>query len=142
MTSNALPDEVTTRLLAAAQAAATRAYVPYSHFPVGAAVLTDDGAIVSGCNIENASYGLTVCAERVAIFQAIAAGHKEIRAIAVAAPKALGTTPCGACRQVINEFKASADLPVILEGEAGPEVVPFEALLPHAFGPRDLERAR
>lgn len=141
MTLDALPDELTARLLAAARTAAARAYVPYSRFPVGAAVLTGDGAIVSGCNIENASYGLTICAERVAIFQAIAAGHTELRAIAVAAPRALGTTPCGACRQVINEFKAAPDLPVILEGATGPEIVPFDALLPHAFGPRDLARA-
>jgi cytidine deaminase len=142
MTSTPIPDELTGQLLRAAQAAAERAYVPYSRFPVGAAVLTGDGTIVSGCNIENASYGLTVCAERVAIFQAVAAGHTEIRAVAVAAPKALGATPCGACRQVINEFKAAADLPVILEGANGPETVPFEAMLPRAFGPRDLARAQ
>lgn len=140
-TPDALSDELTSRLLAMAQAAAQRAYAPYSRFPVGAAVLTEDGAIVSGCNIENASYGLTVCAERVAIFAAVAAGHTAIRAIAVAAPKALGTTPCGACRQVINEFKPPAGLPVILQGADGPETVSFDALLPRAFGPRDLARA-
>lgn len=137
-----LTTEETQRLLAAARTAAAHAYVPYSHFPVGAAVLTGDGTIVGGCNIENASYGLTVCAERVAIFQAVAAGHDAIRAIAVVAPKAPGTTPCGACRQVINEFKASAGIPVILEGESGPETIPFDAILPRAFGPRDLDRAR
>lgn len=137
-----LTDDLVDRLLAAARTAADRAYVPYSRFPVGAAVLTGDGTIVSGCNIENASYGLTICAERVAIFQAVAAGHTRIRAIAVAAPKALGTTPCGACRQVINEFKAADDLPVLLEGEAGPVTLSFAAILPHAFGARDLERAR
>lgn len=128
-------------LLAAAHAAAERAYIPYSRFPVGAAALTEDGAIIGGCNIENASYGLTVCAERVAIFQAVAAGHHAIRAIAVVAPKALGTTPCGACRQVINEFKATPGLPVILEGADGPVILPFDTLLPHAFGPHDLDRA-
>lgn len=136
-----LNDEQVATLLDAARAAAEHAYVPYSHFPVGAAVLTAGGSIVSGCNIENASYGLTVCAERVAIFQAVAAGHDEIRAIAVVAPKALGTTPCGACRQVINEFKAAGDLLVILEGTDGPETVRFDAILPRAFGPRDLDRA-
>jgi cytidine deaminase len=135
-----LSDEQTTALLATARTAATHAYVPYSHFPVGAAVLTEDGAIISGCNIENASYGLTVCAERVAIFQAVAAGHDTIRAIAVVAPRARGTTPCGACRQVINEFKAPDGLTVILEGSDGPLTLPFDAILPHAFGPRDLER--
>lgn len=138
----ALSDEQTDALLAAARAAATRAYVPYSHFPVGAAVLTDDGTIVSGCNIENASYGLTVCAERVAIFRAVASGYGTIRAIAVVAPRARGTTPCGACRQVINEFKASNDMPVIVEGPDGPRSLRFESILPHAFGPRDLDRAQ
>lgn len=136
-----LSDEQSGHLLGAARAAAARAYVPYSNFPVGAAVLTGDGTIVSGCNVENASYGLTICAERVAIFQAVARGQTEIKAIAVAAPKALGTTPCGACRQVINEFKAPDGLLVILEGDEGPETLPFNALLPRAFGPRDLARA-
>lgn len=137
-----LTDEQTTALLEAARDAAAQAYVPYSHFPVGAAVLTEDGTIIGGCNIENASYGLTICAERVAIFKAVADGHDTIRAIAIVAPKALGTTPCGACRQVINEFKSSNATPVILEGPDGPRALPFDAILPHSFGPRDLERAR
>ena len=130
------------RLLAAAREAAERAYVPYSEFPVGAAVLTDDGTVITGSNIENASYGLTNCAERTAIFTAAAAGHRVVRAVAVAAPKALGTTPCGACRQVLNEFAPCVgELLVILEGEAGPVSVTLGELLPRSFGPRDLERA-
>ncbi len=129
-------------LLAAAREAAGRAYVPYSGFPVGAAVLTGDGTIVAGCNVENASYGLTVCAERVAVFAALAAGHRTVRAVAVAAPRALGTTPCGACRQVLNEFAPrDGDLTVVMEGAGGPEVTTLAALLPRSFGPADLEWA-
>jgi len=140
--SNALSDNRVENLLAAAHAAAAHAYVPYSHFPVGAAVLLADGSVVTGCNVENASYGLTVCAERNAIFAAVAAGHREIRAVAVAAPRAMGTTPCGACRQVLNEFKpANDDLIVVLEGRDGPDVTTLGALLPRAFGPIDLDRA-
>ncbi len=129
-------------LLAAARVAAGHAYVPYSRFPVGAALLTADGTVVTGCNVENASYGLTVCAERNAVFAAVAAGHREFRAVAVVAPLALGTTPCGACRQVLNEFKPVAgDLTVVLEGADGPDVTTLDALLPRAFGPVDLDRA-
>ena len=129
-------------LLAAAREAAERAYVPYSQFPVGAALLTGDGTIVTGCNIENASYGLTVCAERVALFTAVAAGHRAVRAVAVASPRALGTTPCGACRQVLNEFASrDGDLMVVVEGADGPDVTTLAALLPRSFGPADLERA-
>jgi cytidine deaminase len=131
------------RLLQAAREAAERAYAPYSAFPVGAAALTADGQVVTGCNVENASYGLTVCAERVATFAAVAAGHRELRAVAVFAPKVRGVTPCGACRQVLNEFKpAGGDLLVILEGDQGPEIVPLSDLLPRSFGPRDLDEAR
>ena len=129
-------------LLAAAREAAGRAYVPYSGFPVGAAVLTADGTVVTGCNVENASYGLTVCAERVAIFAAVAGGHRAARAVAVAAPRARGTTPCGACRQVLNEFvPEGGELLVVLEGEEGAEQVALSELLPRSFGPRDLARA-
>jgi cytidine deaminase len=126
-------------LLNAARDAATRAYAPYSHFPVGAAVLTAEGSIISGVNIENASYGLTVCGERVAIFTAAAQGHRTIRAVAVSAPRQPGTTPCGACRQVLNEFKPDdVDLMVILDTLTNPTLVPLASLLPDAFGPRDL----
>lgn len=135
------PDEVE-ELLATARDFAKRAYVPYSNFPVGAAVLTEDGSILGGVNIENASFGLTVCGERVAIFGAAAAGHREIRAVAVSAPKASGTTPCGACRQVMNEFKPmGSDLIVLLDDADGPRQVLLRELLPDAFGPRDLDRA-
>ena len=130
------------QMLRAARDAATRAYVPYSGFPVGASVLTASGEIVSGVNIENASYGLTVCGERVAVFRAAAEGHRELRAVVVSAPKAPGTTPCGACRQVLNEFKGpTGDLQVILDNGAGtePTIVRLATLLPQAFGPNDLK---
>lgn len=137
-----LDEETVERLMEVARDFATRAYVPYSHFPVGAAVLTGDGSIIGGVNIENASYPLTVCGERTAIGTAAALGHRDILAVAVYAPKATGTTPCGGCRQVMNEFKpAQGDLIVIVEDESGPRQVPLRWLLPDAFGPRDLERA-
>jgi cytidine deaminase len=127
------------QLLVAAREAATRAYAPYSQFPVGAALLTDDGTVITGCNVENASYGLTVCAERTAVFSAAAAGHRTVRAVAVTAPRLAAVTPCGACRQVLNEFKPrDGELIVILDGVAGPEQIPLDALLPRAFGPVDL----
>ena len=136
---NLLTEAEAETVLQAARAAAARAYAPYSGFPVGAAALTADGNLVAGCNVENASYGLTVCAERVAVWGAIAAGHTAIRAVAVVAPRAQGTTPCGACRQVLNEFAPpGADLIVVLDGQNGPEQIPLSDLLPRSFGPRDL----
>src|SRR4051812_46873589 len=101
----ALDAEARNELMARARAAAKHAYVPYSDFPVGAAALVSDGSIHTGCNIENASHGLTICAERTAVSSAISAGHREIVAVAVSAPKVLGTTPCGACRQFLSEFR-------------------------------------
>src|SRR5262245_57129050 len=98
------------RLIAAACAARKNAYAPYSQFLVGAALQIVDGDIITGCNVENASYGLTICAERVAIGTAVAAGRREFTAIAIAS--ANGCTPCGACRQVLAEF--CADLPIFL----------------------------
>lgn len=137
-----LSAELIATLVEAARAAARNAYIPYSKFPVGAAIVTGDGNVVSGCNVEIVSYGLTVCAERNAVFSAVAAGHREVRAVAVSAPLAPGTTPCGACRQVLNEFKpADADLVVILDEESGPRLTTLAALLPDAFGPVDIDRA-
>jgi cytidine deaminase len=127
------------RLIAAAREAATHAYVPYSEFPVGAAVLTAGGEIIAGTNVENASYPLTMCAERIAVGTAVAAGHREIRAVAVTSPKVSGVTPCGGCRQVLNEFKpAQGDMLVLLDSSSGPEIVPLGDLLPRSFGPSDL----
>jgi cytidine deaminase len=130
------------RLMLAARDAATRAYVPYSSFPVGAAALTASGDVVTGCNVENVSYGLTCCAERTACFTAAAAGHREIVAIAVTAPRVQTVTPCGACRQVLNEFRPKdRDLIVILDGAERTTQVLLSDLLPRAFGPRDLDDA-
>ena len=137
-----LTDDQKHQLLATARDFATRAYVPYSHFPVGAAVLVEDGVVVGGVNIENASYPLTICGERSAIATAASAGHRTIYAVAVSAPKAPATTPCGACRQVLNEFKPEGgDMIVLLDEGSTWQETTLAALLPSAFGPRDLERA-
>ncbi len=131
--------ETARSLLAKAQAAANSAYVPYSKFPVGAALLTASGEVFTGANVENASYGLTVCAERTAVFAAALAGHREIVAIAVSAPRALRASPCGACRQVLNEFApAQVEMTIVLESEDGFKTTTLGNLLPMAFGPRDL----
>jgi cytidine deaminase len=136
-----LDNSRTLELLQRARAAARNAYVPYSRFPVGAAVLTGDGSIYSGANIENASYGLTVCAERSAISAAVSDGHREVVAVAVSAPRVLRTTPCGACRQVLNEFRPAAeDMAVILDNGEDGEAIRLEELLPRSFGPRHLDR--
>jgi cytidine deaminase len=126
-------------LIAAARQAAGQAYCPYSRFRVGAAVLTDRGEIFSGCNVENASYGLTICAERNAIFQAVARSQAPvvIRAVVVFTPTDLPTAPCGACRQVINEFGPDAYVLSVCDGEEVNEIRLSE-LLPRAFGPANL----
>ena len=118
-----------------AMEAAKNAYAPYSHFRVGAALLLDDGSVVTGVNVENRSYGLTNCAERTAIFRAIAMGKKNFTAIAIAAPDAdYPIGPCGACRQVISEFM-QPDAPVVFGSSAGNRiettvggVYPFDSL--------------
>ena len=100
------------RLVAAARDARLRAIAPYSHFLVGAALMTKSGEIITGCNIENASYGLTMCAERVAIFKALSDGHREFTAAAVVADTDAPTPPCGPCRQLLWEF--CGDIPLTL----------------------------
>lgn len=125
----------------AARAAARRAYAPYSRFPVGAAVRMSSGKIYSGCNVENASYGLCNCAERTALFSAIAAGESRVEAVVVYTPTVEATTPCGACRQVINEFGPDALVTCICDGPARIETR-LDALLPGAFGPDQLVPAR
>ena len=109
-----------------------RAYAPYSKFQVGAAVLTADGEIFAGCNVENASYGLTICAERVAIGTAVAAGHKQIVAIAVATSG--GHSPCGACRQVLSEFGPAMEVILIdADDPTRTRTTTLAALLPEQF---------
>ena len=123
-------------LLDLARNAMTRSYSPYSGYPVGAALLTADGRVFQGCNIENASFGLTNCAERTAMFKAISEGVRGFTTIAIAA-KNSAPWPCGACRQVLNEF--SPEMRVIA-GHAGHgyEAAALRELLPHGFGPEDL----
>lgn len=119
-------------LIERAQEAAAMAYAPYSSFPVGAAILTDSGEIVTGCNVENASYGLSICAERVAAFKAVSAGLGDFKAIAIYTPTPELTRPCGACRQVLAEF--SPDMVVVMSGDGGPsEVLMLSELLPMPF---------
>ncbi|MFM9091968.1 MAG: cytidine deaminase [Verrucomicrobiota bacterium] len=125
------------RLVAAARRAAAAAYAPYSHFPVGAAVLMTDGRVFTGCNVENASFGLTNCAERTAVFSAVAAGSRRLRAVAVFTPTPPPTLPCGACRQVLHEFGPGTTVLSVCAGEGRVETT-LAALLPHAFGPADL----
>ena len=127
------------QLKAAAKTAAGRAYAPYSKFTVGAAILTSTGQIYSGCNVENASYGLTNCAERTAIFSAVAAGGKKLKlaCVVVYTPTKTATAPCGACRQVIYEFGPTARVISTCNGGQGVDVS-IDALLPGAFGPADL----
>jgi cytidine deaminase len=125
------------RLEKSARSVAAKAYAPYSRFPVGAAVLGGSGRVYSGCNVENASYGLCNCAERTAIFSAVAAGEKTIRAVAVYTPTPLPTAPCGACRQVINEFGPDALVISVCDTKNRIDTR-MSALLPAAFGPGDL----
>ena len=129
-----------TRLLKAARQAAQQAYAPYSGFPVGAAVLTASGRIYAGANVENASYGLCNCAERTAIFTAVASGERKLECVVVYTPTARATAPCGACRQVIYEFGPAARVLSFCDSDERIDT-PIAALLPHAFGPRNLEPA-
>jgi len=131
MLSNAEID----RMLAAAKEAAASAYCPYSKFRVGAAVLSGSGAVFPGCNVENASYGLTICAERNAVFRMVASGERpEVRAVLIYTPTPTPTAPCGACRQVLNEFGSSCEVVCRCDG---PDVIrtTLDKLLPSAFGP-------
>ena len=138
------------QLLAMAYDITENSYVPYSGFPVGAALLLDDGTVVTGCNVENASYGLTMCAERNAVFRMVAeyGPNHKIEACAIVGRKAAPCYPCGACRQVLHEFGCKR---VIVESErpesstaeegvtlGAPTSIDFDKILPYAFGPEDL----
>jgi cytidine deaminase len=125
------------RLLEAARAVRVHAHAPFSHFQVGAALETADGRVITGCNVENATYGLTVCAERVAVFKAISEGHRHFTRIAVVADTQEPTAPCGACRQILWEF--GGDLEVILGNLQGEKArYRLKDLLPHPFDARLL----
>ena len=114
--------------------AAAKAYAPYSHWQVGAAVLGEDGRVYTGCNVENASYGLTNCAERTAIFKMVSEGCLRFTAIAVCSGETCNGFPCGACRQVMSEFAASGSVPVYIAGRDGSCLdTTVKGLLPYAF---------
>ncbi len=134
-----LDDRQRTALVVAAREAASRAYCRYSKFPVGAAILTEGGEIFAGCNVENASYGLTMCAERSAVFQAIVrtVGELRIKAVLVYTPTPSPTAPCGACRQVLNEFGPDAQVLSVCDGSDTIETT-LQNLLPQAFGRHNL----
>ena len=120
------------RLKDAARAASERAYVPYSKFRVGAAVLAEQGEVIAGCNVENASYGLTCCAERATLFSAVAAGKRNLRALLLYTPTPQRYTPCGACRQVIAELAPQAKVICVCDSEESLVATPQE-LLPASF---------
>ncbi len=121
------------KLLALAQEAAEKAYAPYSHFPVGAAVLGENGKIYTGCNIENISFGLTNCAERTAIFNMVSDGCRKFKAIGVTADSPVLSAPCGACRQVLAEFAETPEVPVYISNGKETLRETVKGILPHAF---------
>jgi cytidine deaminase len=131
-----IDDATADELVNAAAEVRLRAHAPYSEFTVGAALLAADGRIFVGCNVENASYGLSVCAERHAVAAAVAAGSKSFRAVAVVTDLSPPAQPCGACRQVLTEF---GDLEVISANSGGERrKTTISGLLPEAFGPESL----
>ena len=144
MTEELLSNGMDMKLCQMAVDAMARAYVPYSHHRVGAALLSEDGRIYTGCNIENAAYGPTVCAERTAVFKAVSEGTLHFSAIAVAGGRdghvEGAFPPCGVCRQVLREF-CSLDMPVLIVSSTSPlryERFTLGELLPRSFGPENL----
>ncbi|MBM4404413.1 MAG: cytidine deaminase [Candidatus Cloacimonetes bacterium] len=123
--------DVIQTLLRAAQKAAQEAYAPYSGYKVGSAIMTTEGRIFTGCNVENASYSLTLCAERLAIFKAVSEGYQKFTGIAIYAETDKPFPPCGACRQVLAEF--SPDLQIIYANQKGQQITTLTELLPHSF---------
>ena len=132
-----LTKEKRQELIHRAAEAAKNAYCPYSHYHVGAAILTKSGEIYSGCNIENASYSATICAERAAVFKAVS--EKQTDWVAMALVTKDGGAPCGCCRQVINEFNPNLPIFIANEKEELVRETPLSSLLTHAFGPANLE---
>ena len=136
-----MSEEVFKPLIEAAQKARLQSVAPFSNFLVGAAVRTENGKIYTGCNVESASYGLTVCAERVAIWKALSEGERNFTELAVVADTETLTPPCGTCRQIIWEFARNADIVFAnLQGES--EVFHVADLLPRAFDARFLKNLR
>ena len=124
-------------LCQAAVAMLDRAYIPYSHFPVGAALECADGTVFTGCNIENAAYGCTICAERTAIAKAVSEGHRSFRRIAIAGRCEQLCVPCGTCRQVLREFAPDIEV-ICLNGKGEAKHYTLRQLLPESFGPEYL----
>lgn len=131
-----MPSSERDELVRRAQACRERAYAPYSQFRVGAALQVKGGQIFEGVNVENASYGVGMCAERSAVVSAVTAGFREFEAIAIAGPDTTATVPCGACRQFMNEFNPT--LEVIYTTPGGSQGTTLDKLLPDAFGPNNL----
>lgn len=129
------------KLVNGALAAKKRAHAPYSHFRVGAALLTTSGRIYLGCNVEISTYALTICAERTAIFKAVSEGDRNFKAIAVVSDDPGYTPPCGACRQVLMDLAGNIDF-LMINGKGKVKVLKMNKLLPHAFGQKNLERTR
>lgn len=139
-----LDTEQKSRLISMAAEARKSAYAPYSGYLVGAALLCENGDIVTGCNVENASYGATSCAERTAVFKAVSEGKRAFKAIAIAGGRRDGAPdlayPCGVCRQVLREFCEPAEMTVIVcRSESDYREMNLEELLPNSFGPKNLE---
>ena len=131
-----LSSERISELVGEAMHAREHAYAPYSAFPVGAALLLDSGAIVTAANVENASFGLSICAERAAVVRAVAQGSRRYLAVAIVGPKELDLTPCGACRQFLSEF--GLDITVVTMRGGEPRVQSLRDLLPDAFDAESL----
>lgn len=123
-------------LVALAKEARERAYAPYSHFAVGAALLAESGQVYAGCNVENASYGLSICAERVALFKAVAAGDRRFKAIAVVTETM--ATPCGSCRQVLAEFGEDELQVIVADPEGQMKIYTLGEILPATFTSKHL----
>ena len=135
-----LTDQQIEQMLNSAKFAAENAYRPYSRFPVGAAVLSSSGRIFAGCNVENASFGLTICAERAALFNMISAGEREVGFLLIYTPTPSPVSPCGACRQVLREF-ARSECVVLCRCDGHSEMrSTLGELLPASFGPDSLEK--
>jgi cytidine deaminase len=132
-----LDDKRIRELIVMAKQASVRAYCPYSKFRVGAAMLAKSGNVYTGCNVENAAYGSTICAERGAIMQMVVGGDQEIEAVVIYTPTEVASSPCGACRQVINEFGPKARIISVCNTSDRIDEI-LNGLLPGAFGPRNL----
>lgn len=144
MTHPQLSSETINALITAARAAYAHSYTPYSLFPVGSSLLAVDDqgqeTLISGCNVENASFGLAICAERVALTKAVSEGHRHFKAIAISAQKMMPCFPCGTCLQFIREF--GADILVILEqADGSAQILPIAEMLPYTFTGEDLRRS-